>query len=196
LLYSTGCTQFAAAWANVSGGDVVEPEFTLTKGALLILVEDPNGVVSEPRTLREVQRTISDIFSEFRVNHKVIPLEERERLERADKDYDRLSIRQIGEKLGAEEVLYIRVERFSLRPEEGAPLLKGEVAARIKVLTTKQEREVRLWPRETSGRKIAVSTPPVASDSDKSESDVAKELAIKLGQSVAELFYEHRALDK
>lgn len=193
---SAGCMQFASAWANISGGDVVEPEFTLTKGPLLLLIDDPNNVVTEPRAVREVFATISDIFLEFKVNRQIIPWEEREQLERSEKGYHKLSIRQIGEKLGAEQVLYIQIERFSLQGEEGAPLLKGEFVTRIKVLSTKQDHEVRLWPREPSGKRISATTPPVSSEGDKTASDVAKELAIKMGQAIAELFYEHRSLDK
>jgi hypothetical protein len=196
LSLSAGCVQFASAWANLSGGDVVEPEYTLTKGSLLVLIDDPTNVVSEPRAVRELFATISDIFLEFKVNRQLISWEDRERLERSEKDYHRLSIRQIGEKLGAEQVLYIQIEKFSLHSEEGAPLLKGEFVTRVKVLSTKQDHDVRLWPREPSGRRITATTPPVSSEGDKTASDVAQELGIKMGQAISELFYEHRSLEK
>ncbi len=196
LVALSGCVQFASAWANITGGDVVEPEFTLTKGPLLVLIEDPNNVVTEPRAVREVFATVSDIFLEFKVNRQIIPWEERERLERNEKGYHKLSIRQIGEKLGAEQILHIKIERFSLHGEEGAPLLKGEFVSRVKVIATKQDHDVRLWPRDPSGRRLSVTTPPTSSEGDKTASDVARELAIRMGQAVAELFYEHRSLDR
>ena len=196
LLASPGCVQFASAWANITGGDVIEPEFKLTQGPLLILIEDTRGDVSDPRAIHELHATIADIFSEFKVNRRVIPWEERERLERAEKGYAKLSIREIGEKLGADQVLYIRVEKFSLQSEPGAPIFKGEFIARVKVLGTKQERDVRLWPHEPTGRRISVNTPPISSEGDKSASDVAKELAIKMGQAITEIFYEHRSFEQ
>ena len=196
LLCSAGCVPMASAWANMTGGDVVEPEFKLAQGPLLVLIEDSRGDVTDPRALREVHATISEIFLEFKVNHRIVPWEERERLERSNKDYAKLSIREIGEKLGADQVLYIKVEKFSLQSEPAAPIFKGEFVTRIKVLDTKQEHEVRAWPREPSGRRIAVTTPPVSSDGDKTASDVAKELAIKMGQAISELFYEHRSFDE
>jgi hypothetical protein len=195
LLASPGCIQFASAWANITGGDVIEPEYKLGQGPLLILIEDPRGDVSDPRAMRELHATISDIFVEFKVNHRVVPWEQRERLERAEKEYSKLSIREIGEKLGAEQVLYVRVEKFSLQSEPGAPIFKGEFITRVKVLDTKQEKDVRQWPREPSGRRISVTTPAISSEGDKSASDVAKELAIKMGQAITEMFYEHRSLD-
>ncbi|HVP09679.1 MAG TPA: hypothetical protein VMV94_00660 [Phycisphaerae bacterium] len=191
----SGCIQFASAWANITGGDVIEPEFKLTQGPLLVLIEDPRGDVTDPRAIRELHATISDIFLEFKVNNRIIPWEERERLERAEKDYAKLSIREIGEKLGAEQVLYIRVEKFTLQSEPGAPIFKGEFTTRVKVLGTMQEKDVRQWPHEPSGRRFSVSTPAISSEGDKSASDVAKELAIKMGQAITEVFYEHRSFE-
>jgi hypothetical protein len=195
LLASPGCIQFASAWANLTGGDVIEPEYKITQGPLLVLIEDPRGDVTDPRATRELHATISDIFLEFKVNHRIIPWEERERLERTTKDYSKLSIREIGEKLGAEQVLYIRIEKFTLQSEPGAPIFKGEFITRVKVLGTAQEKDVRLWPREPSGKRISVTTPAVSSEGDKTASDVAKELAIKMGQAITENFYEHRSLE-
>jgi hypothetical protein len=195
LLASPGCTQFASAWANITGGDVIEPEFKLTQGPLLVLIEDARGDVSDPRAIRELYGTISDIFLEFKVNHRVIPWEEQERLAKNEKNYAKLSVREIGEKLGAEQVLYIRVEKFVLQSEPGAPIFKGEFITRVKVLGTKQERDVRLWPREPTGRRFSVTTMPISSEGEKAAADVAKELAIKMGQAITEVFYERRSLD-
>ncbi len=195
LLTTTGCIQMAAVWANWTGGDVVEPEFKLTQGSLLVLVEDPRGVVTQPRALRKVHKTICEKFAEFKVNREVVPLETSERLQRTEKGYEKLSVRQIGEKLGAEQVLHISAMTFSLQTEPGAPLFKGEFVARVKLLSTEAISDNRLWPREPSGRRVAVSTHPTPTDGDKKDSDVADELATKLGESVAKMFYEHRELD-
>jgi hypothetical protein len=186
----------ATLWAHATGGDPVKPEFHLTEGPLLVLIEDPDGLVTHPRALSDAYKTISDKFLEFRVNRMVVPLRDIERLERTERDYNRLSVRDIGERLGAEQVLYIRVDKFSLQAEPGAPLYKGEFSVKLKVLSTKREHDVRLWPRDPSGRRVSVTTPPVPTDSDKSASDVAGELAVKMGQSVAKLFYEYRELDE
>ncbi len=196
LLPSAGCVQLATMMAHATGGDWIEPEFNLTHGRLLVLVEDPSGLVSQPRALRELHREISEKFLEFSVNSKIVPPEDIERIKRKERDYGRLSIREVGEKHGAEQVLYIRVDQFTLQAEEGAPLYKGLFTVRVKVLSTEAERDVRLWPRDPSGRRVSVGTPPVATDSGKSESDVARELAVKMGAEVAKLFYGHRELEE
>lgn len=192
---SFGCIQFAALWANLQGGEVIEPEFVLSEEPLLIFVDDRNSLITQPKASREVHLTISENFIAKDVNERVIPMREIQRLEQTDRDFEKLTVREVGEKLGADQVLYIRVTRFTLEGEAGAPLFKGEFAARVKVISTERAAEVRLWPREEAGRLIVVSTDPTAIDGDKSATDIASELGIRLGRRIAAMFYEHRELD-
>ncbi len=191
---SAGCVPFAAAVANMTGGDWIEPEFELSQEPLLVLIDDPNGLVTEPRAIREAYLTISEIFLEFKVNKMIVPFQEWQRL-RADPKYASYSVRQIGEKLGARQVLHVGVERFTLHAEAGAPIFKGQFAARVKVLSTERQKDVRLWPEGESGRRLEVETTPTPSDGEVTAADVAKELGIKMGQEVAKLFYGRREFD-
>lgn len=193
---SSGCQQVAAAWTNMTGGDWIPAQFTLTKEPLLVLIDDRSSIVTEPKSIREAHKTIAVNFAEFKVNHNVIPFEEWQRLAQTDKKYGRYSIRQVGEKLGAEQVLYLNVERFTLHGEPGAPVFKGEFTVRVKVLSTNREKDVRVWPSEESGKRISVTSAPIPIDSEKSASDIATELGIKLGKEVAMMFYGHRELEK
>ncbi len=196
LLPSAGCVQTAALWANMTGGDVVEAKYKLMIEPLLILIDDPESLVAEPRALRHVHKKISDEFLEMNANRRVVPFEDWRALQRSAKNYDKLSIRQIGEKLGTKQVLYIRVKRFTLHAEPGAPLFKGDFSVRVKVLTTERKPDVRLWPRDEAGHRISVSTDAIPTDGDKSADDVAKDLSDKLGHAVARLFYQHRELEE
>lgn len=193
---SSGCQQVASAWANMTGGDWIPAEFTLTKEPLLVLIDDRSAIVTEPKSIREAHKTIAVNFAEFKVNQNVIPFEEWQRLAQTDKKYGRYSIRQVGEKLGAEQVLYLNVERFTLHGEPGAPVYKGEFTVRVKVLSTNREKDVRVWPSEESGKRVTVTSAPIPIDSEKSASDIATELGIKLGKQVAMMFYGHRELEK
>jgi hypothetical protein len=195
MVAMTGCVQLATTWATMSGGDWIDPEFQLTKGPLLILVDDRDSQISDPRAISEVHKTLSAIFLEFKVNTNVVPYAEWQRLQQSDRKYEKLSIRQIGEKLGAEQIVYLRVEKFTLQSEPGAPLFKGEFVVRVKVLSTDRKNEVRLWPDEESGKRISAETRPISSDGEKTSGDVARELAEKLAKEVAKLFYGHRELE-
>jgi len=192
----SGCTQIAQAWANLTGGDWIEPEYRLTRQPLAVIIDDSQGLVGEPRAIREAYKTISAIFAEFKVNQQVVPFEDWQRLQQSDRQYGKYSIREIGEKLGAEEVLYLDVEKFTLHAEGDAPVFKGLFSVRVKVLSTKRKADIRLWPNEESGRLVSATTAATPADGDKSAGDVATELGIRLGQEVARLFYGHRELEK
>lgn len=193
---TSGCHDMAVLWANMQGGDTVDAEYTLAKGPLLVLVDDRRGLVSEPRAIRELHETIADNFIRFDVNSRVIPYREVQRFQQNEPKYDKMSVREIGEKLGADQVIYVDVEKFTLFSEPGAPLFKGQFAVRVKVLTTERKAEVRLWPQQGKGKLVTAETPPTPTDGDKSASDIAAELGIKGGQQVAGLFYEHKEFDQ
>jgi len=197
ILSFAGCQQFAALWANVSGGDWIDPQFTLTKGPLLILLDDPNeDQLSDLRVYQEVHRTLSENFLHFDVNKRVIPFEDWSRMRQSETKYSSLKTRQIGEKLGAEQILLMHIVRFVVQPEPGAAIFQGEFTVNVKVLSTEAKRDVRLWPNEEGGKRISVTTAPESADGDRTASDVSQELAIKLGKEVAKLFYGHRSFDK
>jgi len=176
----------------MTGGDVISPEFTLSKGPLLILIDDPNNLVTQPRAIRKLHKEISERFLEYRVNSRVVPFNDWQRLQQTAHGYDKMTIREIGAKLGADQVLYFRVDRFTLHAEPGAPLFKGEFSGKVKVLSTQRKHDVRLWPRERSGRRVSAKTKAQSTSSGKSASQMADNLAGELGQKIAELFYEHR----
>lgn len=191
LMACASCANMAAAWANMTGGDWIDAEYELAKAPLLIFIDDRNSFVTEPKAIREVHQTISDIFLEFDVNKNVIPFQDWQRLQ-SDPKYNKMTVRQIGERVGAEQVLYIGVEKFTLQGEGGAPIFKGIFVGRVKVLSTERKDDVRLWPEGEGGRRVEVTTDPKPMDGDTTSGEVAQELGIKMGQKVAELFYGRR----
>lgn len=192
FMSSAGCHDMAVLWANMQGGDTIEAEYTFAKGPLLILIDDRNGRVSESKAIKELHETIATNFLQNNVNSRIVPFRDWQRLHQSEEKYDKMSVREIGEKLGADQVLWIGVDKFTLQSEPGAPLYKGLFTVRIKVLSTERKADVRQWPREEQGRLMSAETPPVSVDGDKSGADVATELGIKLGQKIAGLFYKHK----
>lgn len=189
---SSGCVQMAAVWTNMTGGDVVEPEYVLTKGPLLIMIDDRNNLITRPAAIRNLQKGVADRFLEYRVNSRVVPFSEWQRLQQSDKGYDKMTIREIGAKLGADQVLYIRVDRFTLEAEPGAPLFKGDFSVRVKVISTARQGDVRLWPRERSGHRVSTTTEAQSNETGKSASQITEDMTKELSRKIAELFYEHR----
>lgn len=191
-LSASGCQSLAGFIVGMQGGELIKPEYQLDEGPLLILFDDRAGRIDRPQALRKAHKVISDLFAEKRVNSHVIPFTEWQRFQQNAEKYDRLTIREIGERLGAQQVLYVGVEKFVTQSQEGAPIFQGQFEARVKVISTDRTRDVRLWPRDGAGYRVTVSTDPTPMDGDLNEGDVADELGAKMGEKVAKLFYEHR----
>lgn len=192
FLSVSGCQSLAGFMVGMQGGELIKPEFELTDGPILVLFDDRAGRIDRPQALRKAHKVVSDLFAEERVNSRVIPFTEWQRFQQNAEKYDRLTIREIGERMGAEQVIYVGVERFATQSQEGAPIFQGLFEARVKVISTDRTRDVRMWPRDGAGYRIKVSTDPTPMDGDTSEGDVADELGAKMGEKVAKLFYEHR----
>jgi len=187
-----GCQSFAGLIVAFKGGNLIEAEYDMPEGPLLILFDDRGGRVDQPKAIREAHRKISDLFAEKDVNTKVIDFPQTQRFKQQEEDYDKLTIREIGEKLGADNVLYIAVEKFTLNQEPGAPIFQGLFEVRCKVVSTDRERDVREWPSSPAGKRVTVQTDPTTDDGDVSPGQVADELGDKLGEKVAKLFFDYR----
>lgn len=188
----SGCQSLGGVIAAFSGGNLIEAEYEMPDGPLLVLFDDRAGRVDQPKAIREAHRVISDRFAEKDVNTKVISYPVWQRFKQQEEDYDKLTIREIGEKLGADNVLYIAVEKFTLNQEPGAPIFQGLFEVRCKVVSTDRERDVREWPSSPTGERVSVQTDPTTDDGDISPGQVADELGEKLGDAVAKLFYDYR----
>lgn len=196
LTIAAGCnpTQMATFWYHMTGGETIEAEFKLTNGKLAVVMDDPQGFVIVPVTFREFYDKFVDALRANGIESKVIPFEEWQQLRQRDADYntDKMSRRLIGEKLGADQILFLNVTDFRLKREPAAPLYEGRFAVSVAVYSTERKRDVRLWPQQSDGKDVVVTTKPGPSDGDTSASDIARQLADEMADSVAKLFYAHK----
>lgn len=191
LLGATGCQQMAILWYHATGGETINAKYKLTEGRLAVIMDDREGLLVVPATYRDTYEKLEQEFTANKVLARVVPFDEWQKL-RKSPAYDSMSIREIGEKLGADEVLYMKVTDFRLRREPGAPLFQGRFAVRVSVLSTERKRDVRKWPQQEGGEEVVGETKPESSEGDTTSNDVARELATDVATKVAKLFYDHK----
>jgi len=191
-----GCQQLAGFWAVASGGDEVPAEFTLAKGPIALLIDDPDSLGVAPEAMRAMHERVEQEFTQREVNKRLISFDEVQRLATAERNYDDLSIRQIGEKLGAEQVIYVRVQYWATRANPGDPQFEGRWRSAIKVLGTQRDADVRLWPKDAPAKTLEVRTDPDLTDAAGAEIEVAQELGRKMGRVVALSFVAHKPVDE
>jgi len=189
-----GCGPKAGAalyWMGVGQGKKVKAQFTLTKAPLAVFVDDPSGLVSVPEATNLLITELARDFRTRNINANVISPEKLARVVYSRPESQNWSTRQVGEKLGAEQVLHIRVRRFRLRDEPGDPLYKGQWQVTIKVISTERRPDVRLWPKSIEGHDVTVVTPAEHSDDEAYGVDLARRLARMLAQQITFLFCDH-----
>ena len=194
-----GCGPQAGAalyWMGVGQGKKIKAQFRLTKGPLAVFVDDPSGLVSVPEATNLLISELATNFRTRKVNTKVVSPERLAREVYSRPESQNWSIRQVGEKLGAEQVLHIRVRRFRLHDEPGDPLYKGQWQVTIKVISTERQPDVRLWPKAVEGHDVAVVTSIEHSDDEAFGVGLARRMGRMLAQEITFLFCDHTARER
>ena len=172
-------------------GEKVQPQIELTKDRLAVFVDDPDELISTPEAIGELINEIGKIFRANDVNQKVVAADEVIRHVYSRPEHARWSIRQVGEKLGAVQVLYIKVRRFALHDRPGDPLYRGQWEVAVKLVSTERQADVRLWPPGLQGMMVKVDTPISQAEDTAHAVNLAKGMARELAQRIAFFFYEH-----
>lgn len=194
-----GCGPQAGAalyWMGVGQGKKIKAQFTLTKGPLAVFVDDPSGLVSVPEATTLLITELDKNFRTRKINTNVVSPERLAREVYSRPESQNWSLRQVGEKLGAEQVLHIRVRRFRLHDEPGDPLYRGQWQVTVKVISTERQPDVRLWPKSIEGYDMGVSTTSEHSDDEAHGVQVGRRMARMLAQEITFLFCDHTARER
>ena len=197
LLMFSGCQQLGAFWAVfVKGGETLEAEYKLAPGPLAVVLDDTEQLGVPADAMRAFHEALTKEFQDEKVNKQVVAFTEVQKLRQNDHQYDDLSIRQIGEKLGADQVLYCKVTYWALRERPGDPHFKGKCTVGVKVDSTERKRDVKLWPADRDFVVVTAYTDPDLNESAGAEAQVARQLGEKLAAAVGTYFHGHKSRDR
>lgn len=183
---------------GVGQGRKIEAQFKLSDGPILIFVDDVHERVDWPPASKHLFNELSQELLRNKATKKVIPDETLDQLKQTLPDFPKRSCREIGERAGAAQVLWIEAQDYLGETEVFEASRAAYFSVTVKVIdpapTTDRDR-VRQWPASLDGHPIAVSITGARVAEAKSRDAVAKVLAEKLAVEIAKLFYEHRADD-
>lgn len=176
----------------------VPAQFQLSEGRLLVLIDDVNELVDWP----PAQAYLFDQLTQDLIRHgaakKIIPGETIDGRRRTMPDFNKLSCREVGELLGADQVLWIETKDFLAEEDfadTGASAL-WNVVVRVIDPNQKDSREkVRLWPESPAGHMVSAELSAAETLRLKSKDAIAKALVSKLAARITLLFFEHRLDD-
>ena len=192
----SGCTYSGGKLLYMLGlgeARTVPAEFTLTEEPVLIFIDDFRERLTYPLAARQLFDELSQELLQNEAATKLIPLSTVDGLRQSHPDFSKLSAREIGELVGAEQVLWIEVQDFLASDEVTNVADAGYIHVSLKVLDpheTKRRSRIRLWPVSPTGFPISVGISGARVSELGSAARVSKELTKMVSVEIAKRFYD------
>ncbi len=196
-LCCTACGQTSGqlfALFGVGQTKKVKAQYKLSPGPILVLVDDPQERLDWPVAERMLFDAVTQELLRQKATERTIPWETLQGMRQADPEFANLSARQVGEKAGADQMLWLEVQYFQAREELQELSDVAGFAITLKVLDPKQKEsrsDVRLWPTGLDG--YLVTSRLSANDVDKFRTRdlIVQALSQELAEKIARLFHDH-----
>ncbi len=190
------CNILAPAAYILGGQDKVQAQFVLSDRPTVIFVDDPKNLLPD----RNLRRIIGDKVAQDLMVRKLVTttISSADALAVAGREsYGRkMAIDDIGRAVGAEQVVFVDMQAFSLSPEGITPRPSG--ACHVKVIdVTNRER---LFPTEeggfpsSSGYPVQVAMREVSLEryrTTSSRRQIREQLANEIADQITKVFYRH-----
>jgi hypothetical protein len=188
-----GCAPSAWFAAQFGPEKKVPAEYEPPPGkTILVLVDDMlNPVDYEPVKI-QLTEMLNKQLVDNKVASKTVPYARLGEFVAATPGYNSLAVSEVGQKLGADMVLYVQIDDFGLRDAAAASeLWKGRLATTVRLVDVVKGR---LWPTDSpTGRVIPrAETKTVADSSQARGEQISKELAAEIADKIARLFYTYK----
>ena len=163
---------------------------------VLVLAESRGGPADYEMFQRDVTRFLNSELRKQGLVKETISYGYLSALRSRMPDYRNVPISVIGQKAGAEMVIYVEIEKLALKDNPADDMWHGQVEARVKVITADRGvtgDEARLWPQHPPNGH-PVKTPdrdPVAFTESGYGPRLARFLAAQMADCIAKLFYTH-----
>jgi len=166
----------------------VPPAFALPpEKTVLVFPDDLIHPISYPPVKRAVAEEVGRLLKENEVVADVVSYDRLVNLQQAEPQFNRWAISTVGKKLGADLVVYVNFQEFSLKDVSVGTLWRGRLGANVRVVDVHEAR--RIWPDESAGRAVSASEPTTDNASESYGAELARKLAGQLAEEVAGLFH-------
>lgn len=188
---ASGCNIVGPAFLLVHGPEKVPAAHTLDPKRPTVVVIDDRANFVPRRALRMTMSSETErhLLGE-RALEDMISGQSALAAAGAEKDGRPLSIAEIGRAVGAEVVVYVAVDEFTLSPDGQSFVPTARL--RVKVIDAANDR--RIWPEDRAGQAIVARVPPKQGTAPTGLTEQARaedELARSAGLSIARLFVKH-----
>ena len=184
-----GCQLLWVSLERLFPQEKVPAKFKLpAKKTVLVFADDLQNPVSYPPIKRALNEKLSQLLKDKGLVAQTIGYDKLVDLQSASPDFNLMSIPKIGRKLGADMVVYVNIEQFTLKDNLADTLWRGRFSGRVKVVDVLNGR---ICPEESAGYPVKVIAPAAENTSGTFGGELAKVLAENLAVEVTGLFHDH-----
>ncbi len=187
----SGCAVFAWTVAQFAPPQKVKALYTPPKDKkILVFVDDVHSQVTYQPVKAELTDRLNAKLTDRKIAGSTIPYRNLAHLAVTGEGFDAMRVVEVGRHLGADLVLYVHIDKFSLRDDEQGPLWRGRLGATIRMVDVEKGR---LWPLDSpAGYAVPTVEPPPVDDSSPSYgAKLAKDMAEEMAERIACCFYDH-----
>ena len=195
-----GCGQLLGIFAYaVNPTETVKAEYKFPPGTkVLVFPDDRACQVDYPPIKRALADKLNAILVEQKVAASTISYDQlRDYMDTKPKALgvraDEMSISRIGKDLGADMVIYLNINTYSLKETPGDVIWFGKFGCLAKVVEVKpdvtQSRWV--WP-DLIGKEVKVQLPPAENAAEVYGEVICREMANQLAEKLSLLFRDHK----
>ncbi len=194
MLCAAGCAIPAWFASQFGPKQKIAAKFKPPKGkVVLVLVDDMLSPVDYEPIKIHLTEMLNEQLTANKVAAKTIPYVRIGEFVGATPDFNSLAVSEVGNKLGADIVLYVQIDEFGLRDQAASQeLWKGRLQTTVRLVDV---REGRLWPTDRpEGHMVSpmAKTRTVSDNSQTRAEIVSKALAAETADRIAKYFYGHK----
>ncbi|MBL7132653.1 MAG: hypothetical protein ISS78_01015 [Phycisphaerae bacterium] len=179
------------AW-QLSPAQTVAAQYEPPEGKMILVFPDD---MLRPVNYEPVKQILASEINRLLVKNKIaavtVPYQNLAEMESKTSGFNKLSVSEVGQKLGAHIVLYVHIDRFSLKDDEANPLWHGKLEATVRMVEVKKGL---LWPKDRpAGWPVEPLDVPTTEDSKTYDTRLARILAERMAERIVNLFCKHTA---
>ena len=196
LAASLACGCDAAAWILVHTigpfvpEDEIKAEYDLKGRSVLVLVDkrDPMLSAAHPRVEAALAKAIGDTLAARGACGPLVEPHSVEAARRAEPDFDKWSVAQVGKYFNVDVVLHVELFEFRLRDNPSSNVFRGYAEAAMRLVLPETGEQA--WPVLAAARVITAETLP---DADVEETGKQERLLTEgFGEKIARQFYTYK----
>ena len=192
-LLACACNYVNPALYIIEGPPSNDAQFTLPDRKTVVFVDDQKNSLTRTQLRSILGDKVAGDLMENKLVTETIATRDAVAVARKDDSVSKLTaISEIGEKVGAEVVIYVRMGKFELAEPGGTPIPHASAVVKVIDVTNR----TRLFPSdpEDPGREVFTQMRELSMDlynTSPGRRQIEDMTATELGNRIAKLFYKH-----